>query len=152
MTLSSEATKLEELRQQIEAAEYESGSNADFLDRGNPNSSQKKQAEELIRKKNAEAAELKSQLHTLIQNTPRQIIEEWVQYHTNILQSIVSENSKDANAGTRKYVAKESIDNWQAVLNGTKEYVSINWYFLKDYREKVKIASKAKNKGWKFWQ
>ena len=152
MSLSSEATKLEELRQQIESAEYDSGNNADFLDRGNPNPSQKKQAEDLIRQKNAEAAELKSQLHALIQNTPRQFIEEWVQFHTNILKSILSENSKDINAGTRKHVAKETMDNWQAVLNGTKEYVNINWYFLKDYREKVKITAKAKNKGWKFWQ
>ena len=151
MPLSSEAIKLEELRQQIEAAQNESGSNADFLDRGNPNPSQKKQAEELIRQKNAEAAELKAQLRSLIQNTPRPIIEEWVQYHTDILQSILAENSKDINAGARKNVAKETIDNWQAVLNGTKEYVGINWYFLKDYREKVKIASKPKNKGWKFW-
>ena len=151
MTLSSEATKLEELRQQIEAAENESGSNADFLDRGNPNPSQKKQAEELIRQKNAEAAELKTQLHTLIQNTPRAFIEEWVEYHTKILQSIVSENSKDVNAGTRKHVAKQTLESWQAVLNGSKEYVSINWYFLKDYREKVKTAAKPKSKGWKFW-
>jgi hypothetical protein len=151
MPLSSEAIKLEELRQQIEAAEYESGSNADFLDRGNPNPSQKKQAEELIRQKNAEAAALKTQLRSLIQNTPRPVIEEWVQYHTDILQSILSENSKDINAGARKNVAKETMDNWQAVLNGTKEYVGINWYFLKDYREKVKIVSKPKNKGWKFW-
>lgn len=151
MALSSEATKLEELRQQIEAAEYDSGSNADFLDRGNPNASQKKQAEELIRTKNAEAAELKSQLQTLIQNTPRQVIEEWVQYHTNILQSILSENIKSAHAVTRKNVAQETLESWRAVLNGTKEYVSINWYFLKDYREKVQIAAKPKNKGWKFW-
>lgn len=151
MPLSSEAIKLEELRQQIEAAQNESGSNADFLDRGNPNPSQKKQAEELIRQKNAEAAELKAQLRSLIQNTPRPVIEEWVQYHTDILQSILAENRKDINAGARKNVAKETMDNWQAVLNGTKEYVGINWYFLKDYREKVKIASKPKNKGWKFW-
>ena len=151
MPLSSEAIKLEELRQQIEAAQNESGSNADFLDRGNPNPSQKKQAEELIRQKNAEAAALKTQLRSLIQNTPRPIIEEWVQYHTDILQSILSENSKDRNAGARKNVAKETMDKWQAVLNGTKEYVGINWYFLKDYREKVKIASKPIKKGWKFW-
>jgi hypothetical protein len=149
MTLSNEATQLEKIRQQIEDAEYESGNMSDYLDYGKPNENEKTQAEERMRIKNAEAAVLKQKLRELVQNTSRQVIEEWVNYHTSILQAILSENPKGANADTRKYVAQTTLEEWQSVLNGSRDYVSINWHFLKDYREKVR---KTFNRGWfKLW-
>jgi len=149
MTLSNEAAQLETLRQEIETAEYESGNVSDYLDRGRPNEKEKKQAEEQMRKKSAEAAVLKQKLHEMIQNTPRQAIEEWVNYHIAILQAILSESPKGANAGTRKYVAQTTLEEWQSVLNGERDYVSINWHFLKDYKEQVRKS--AQGSWWKFW-
>lgn len=149
MSLSEEALKLEKLRQQIESAEYDSGSSSDYIDRGNPNESQKKQAEELIRKKNAESTELKRQLHELIQNSPRQAIEEWTDFHIAILQTILLERKIDSHAKTRKFVAQQTLEEWQSVRNGSKEYVNINWHFLKDYKERVRKS--AKGSWWKIW-
>ena len=144
-----ETKKLEELRQKIEKAENESGSTSDYLDRGKPNPAEQKAALERMKKLDEEAKQLKAQLRKLIANSPREAIEEWVNYHVAILNRIIAEPVKDANSRTRVFVAKETLEKWEQVRKGELDYVGINWYFLKDYKEEV---SKTGGKWWQIWK
>ena len=61
-----ETIELESLRQKIEDAEYEWGSQSDYIDRGKPNEQQKKQAQQIIARMMAKSKELKAKLHDMI--------------------------------------------------------------------------------------
>ena len=59
-------------------------------------------------------------------------------------QKIVEEQATDRNATTRRFVAKNTLAEWEKVRAGEQDFVRINWHFLKDYREGVrKIDNKA---------
>ena len=169
-----ETVQLEKLRQKIEELHYQSGDRANYIDYGKPNPAQLKEAQDVLKKLDVEIkageAELKQMLDTLRKQQP-QVVEEWVKYHISLLEMIVAENSTDRNAGTRKYVAKETIEEWNKLFAGEMDYVNINGYFLKDYMEHVrsinensqigetiktmKTSSQAKTEGkawWQFWK
>lgn len=158
--MQKEAIQLEKLRQRIEAAEYEAGNLSDYIDRGGPNDKQLKSAQERIGQMNQEAASLKAQLRELIANSPKEALEEWFNWHKDVLEGILNENSTDRNAKTRLHVARITIDEWDKVLQGEREHVNINWYFLKDYKEKAQKTFKGSNVNsnekstkpwWKLW-
>ena len=149
----AETIQLETLRQKIEDVEYEAGDRSDYLDRGQPNSSQAKQAKELIDKLSNQSKALKAQLKELI-TTVRvqqpQAIEEWVNFHAGILQKIVDEQTTGTMAAVRRDVAKRTLEEWEKVRAGEQEYANINWHYLKDYKASVrKIGGKA---WWQFWK
>lgn len=169
-----ETVQLEKLRQKIEDLRHQSGDRSSYIDYGKPNPAQLKQAEEDLKKLDAEIvagqAELKKMLDSLRKQQP-QVVEEWVKYHVSLLEMVVAENSTDRDAGTRKYVAKETIEEWKKVLAGEVDYVNINGHFLKDYKAHVrtihensqigefiksmKTSSPAKTEGkawWQFWK
>jgi hypothetical protein len=155
----TETIQLETLRQKIEDAEYEAGSQSDYLDRGNPNPAQAKQAQELINAQNQQSKALKAELKELIarvRSQQPQAIEEWVSVHSGILQKILSEKETGTTAVTRRNVARSILQEWEKVHSGEQEYVSINWYFLKDYKESVrkigKNVKRANKAWWQFWK
>ena len=145
-----ETKRLEELRQKIETFENESGNLSDYLDRGKPNPSEQKAAMERMKHLDEEAKKLKTQLKSLIMNSPREALEEWVNFHAAILNRIIAEPVKDANSRTRVFVAKQTLENWEKVRSGELDYVGINWYFLKDYKEEV--SKSGAGKWWQFWK
>ena len=143
----AETLQLETLRQKIEDVEYEAGSQSDYLDRGKPSAKEAKHAQESINKLNEQTKALQAELKDLIarlRSQQPQAIDEWVNYHTGILQKIVEEQATDRNATTRRFVAKNTLAEWEKVRAGEQDFVRINWYFLKDYREGVrKIDNRA---------
>jgi hypothetical protein len=167
----AETIQLETLRQKIEDVDYESGSKSDYLDRMRPKPSEAKQVQEAMDKLNEESKALKTEfkeLLTSIRSQQPQAIEEWVEFHTSILQRILEEKDTDRMAATRRFVAKNTLAEWEKVRLGEQDYVSINWYFLKDYREGVrpigtprisqgnaKIEEQRRHEGkawWQFWK
>jgi hypothetical protein len=145
-----ETIALETLRQKIENAEFTAGDRSDYIDYGRPNASELKAAQETIAKKMSEAAELKKELHTLIGQSPKQAMEEWVNWHKNVLQGILLESATNLQGKTRVTTARKTLTEWDKVLTGEQEYVSINWHFLKDY--KAKAEKEFKNNWWNFWK
>lgn len=144
-----ETIALETLRQKIESAEFTAGDTSDYIDYGRPNASQLKAAQETIAKKMSEAAELKKELHKLLEQTPKEALEEWVNWHKNILQEILREPTPTTQAGTRAFTARNTFAEWDKVLAREQDYVGINWHYLKDYKEK---AQKQFKSGWlKLW-
>ena len=157
----AEAIQLETLRQKIEDSEFEAGNQSDYLDRGQPNAAQAKRAKELIAQLNSQTETAKTELKQLIVSVRAQqpqAVEEWVSFHTGILQKIIGEKTTGTNAVTRRNVAKTTLQEWEKVRAGEQEYVRINWYFLKDYKESVRklnrsSAGKTGEKSWwQFWK
>lgn len=153
-----EATQLEILRQKIEDAEYEAGDQSDYLGYGKPNEAQAKRAKALIAERTAESkalkVELKNLLATLRTQKP-QAIDEWVNFHTGILQKIIAEKVTDANTKARQHVAKETLQVWEKVRASEQENVNINWHFLKDYKASLRKGGTVKTGDkawWQFWK
>jgi len=139
----SETIQLETLRQKIEDSEYEAGDKTDYLSYGKPNAAQAKQAQALIEKLKLQSTEARAELKQLLgtlRSQRSQAIEEWLNYHIDLLQKIVDEKT-DAVITPRKNVAKETIQNWEKVRAGELDYVSINWHFLKDYKATVRTIT-----------
>jgi hypothetical protein len=157
----TQAIELETLRQKIEDSEFEAGNQSDFLDRGNPNAAQAKRAQELIDKLNSQTEALKAELRrsiAAVRLQQPQALDEWVNFHVGLLQKIVDEQAKGANAVTRRNVAKSTLQEWEKVRAGEQDYVRINWYFLKDYKESVRtlkgasVTKTASKSWWQFWK
>ncbi|HEY9525516.1 MAG TPA: hypothetical protein VIR02_00460 [Anaerolineales bacterium] len=157
----AEAIQLETLRQKIEDSEFEAGNQSDYLDRGQPSAAQAKRAKELIAQLNNQAETSKTELRQLMASVRAQqpqAVEEWVNFHIGILQKIIDEKTTGTNAVTRRNVAKTTLQEWEKVRAGEQEYVRINWYFLKDYKENVrKLNSSSTRKTvdkswWQFWK
>ena len=157
----AEAIQLETLRQKIEDSEFEAGNQSDYLDRGQPNAALAKRAKELIAQLNSQTETAKTELKQLIASVRAQqpqAVEEWVNFHIGILQKIINEKTTGTNAVTRRNVAKTTLQEWEKVRAGEQDYVRINWYFLKDYKESVrKLNSPGTGKTvdkswWQFWK
>lgn len=144
-----EAIALEVFRQKIEKAEYIAGDRSDFIDHGRPDASQLKAAQDLITQKLSEAAELKKEFHTFIEQSPKEAVLEWVDWHRTILQTILLETATNTHGKTRLFTARNTLTEWEKVLTREQDYVGINWYYLKDY--KAKAEKEFKNSWWKFW-
>lgn len=153
-----EAAQLEALRQKIEDAEYEAGDRSDYLDYGKPNKEQAKQAQALIAKLNAESKASKDEFKNILARLRAQkpqAIDEWVNFHTGILQKIIAEKVTDTNTRARQNVAKETLQAWEKVRAGEQDYVNINWHFLKDYKTSVRKGGTVKSGDktwWQFWK
>ncbi len=146
--MHQQTIQLEQLRQQIEDAEFESGSQSDYIDYGKPNEAQKKSAQEQIARMNAKASELKLELQTLIKTVRAQnpqAVEEWVKVHKDMLQKILTETPANSQGRVRQNTAGVTLKQWEQVVAGEREYVNINWHYLKDYKADVRKQFK---KGW----
>lgn len=157
----AETIQLEKLRQKIEDAEYEAGDRADYLDRGKPNAAEATRARETIDRLNSQSKALKAELRQLITTVRAeqpQAFEEWVGFHTGILQKIAEEEEPGVKVSTRQFVAKSTLQEWEKVRAGEQDYVGINWHYLKDYKSSVRKfesprAKNRKNKSWwQFWK
>lgn len=137
----NETIELEALRQKIEDAEFEAGSQSDYIDYGKPNEQQKQKAHEIIVQMMRKSEEVKLQLRERIATVRRdnpQAFEEWVKVHKQFLEKIITENG----SGARINLAKATLNKWNKVAAGELEYVGINWHFLKDYKADVRKAFK----------
>ena len=157
----TETIQLETLRQKIEDAEFQAGNQSDYLDRGNPNAAQAKHARELIAELDSQTRASNAELSQMLANVRSQqpqAIEEWVTLHVCILEKILEENATGTNAVARRNVAKSTLQEWEKVRAGEQEFVRINWYFLKDYKESVRSINntgvkKTEDKSWwQFWK
>ncbi len=125
------------------------GNLCDYLDHGNPNEHQQQQALAEIAEYEKQSAESQLQLHEALVDlrtaAPR-VVKEWVRWHIGICNRIVAEGEADpdqepgSDPAVRLYVARETLAEWQKVLEGNLDFVSINEYYLSDYDEQVTAA------------
>ncbi len=145
--MRKETIELEKLRQKIQKALNSAGSTSDYIDYGKPNAKQLKDAQEQIAQLTKQSEDLKIQLRSLIQQSPPEVVAEWIDFHKSILQRILSET--DSNGKVRRHVANETLQEWEKVARREQEYVNINWYYLKDYQKEAE--NMANKNWWKIW-
>lgn len=144
--------QLEQLRRKIEDAEFTIGDQSDYLDLGRPDAQQAKSAQETISRMKVKSKELQASLHELIgavRNEKPEALQEWVNYHKDILERIIAEPTSNTHTKVRQNTARETLQQWEKVLSGEQEYVNINWHYLKDYKAEAKKLGKTA--WWKFW-
>lgn len=145
-----ETTKLEALRQRIEKIEESMGRQSDYIDYGRPDKKQIEKIQKEIASDKIKADALKAELGELISKTSSQALDEWVNWHKNALQKIVSEQGMDTKSKTRIFTARQTLEAWEKVLRREQNYILINGYYLKDYKEKAK--KEFRKDWWKFWK
>jgi hypothetical protein len=166
MTMRKETIELETLRQRIAAFDWEAIDLAEQLERGLPGGKQTKAAEERRSRLGAEVRKLTAELHELIAQSPKEAIEEWVDWHKGVLEEII-QSEPEGTANTRLGMARFVLGGWEKLLKGGQDYVRINKYFLKDYVEKIQQTfpmdelpilkdadpeEPAQKSSWKFWE
>jgi ribosomal protein L16 Arg81 hydroxylase len=164
-----EAIQLETLRQKIEDALTEGANQSEMRDHNQLSPAEAKKAQDTINQLDSQAKALQAELKQLIASVRSQhpqALEEWINYHTGILQKILDEKATGTQAAPRRLVAKQTVEQWEKVRLGEQEYVNINWYFLKDYKAEVRTisggkagntvsAAQTKTEGrawWQFWK
>ena len=145
-----ETIKLEALRQKIEKIEENMGSQSDYIDYGKPDKKQIEKIQKEIASDKIKADALKAELGELISKTSPQALDEWVNWHKNVLQKIISEQGTDTKSKTRIFTARQTLEAWEKVLSREQNYILINGYYLKDYKEKAK--KEFRKNWWKFWK
>lgn len=145
-----EAIKLEILRQKIEKIEESMGSQSDYIDYGRPDKKQIEKIQKEIANDKIKVDALKAELGELIAKTPPQALDEWVNWHKNILQKIVLEQGVDTKSKTRIFTAYQTLEAWEKVIRREQDYILINGYYLKDYKEKAR--KEFRQDWWKFWK
>jgi hypothetical protein len=132
---------------------------SEMRDRSKLSPAEARKVQESITKLDSQAKALQEELKQLtasVRSQNPQAFEEWVNYHTGILQKILDEKSTDKMAPPRRLVAQQTMEQWEKVRAGEQEYISINWYFLKDYKAEVRsitggvkpASEKKKGKSW----
>lgn len=137
-------SELEAIRWQLNAIRRSAGSAADYLDRGRPSPEQRAEAQAAIKRLEKEARALEEDFDQRLVRLREQnpvVIFSWVAAHKTVLDEIIAEarvNDPPAISDkTRIHVAQKTLAEWQEVKDGTRNYVSINWSFLKDYEERL---------------
>jgi hypothetical protein len=133
-----ETIALETLRQKIETALQESGSLADYLDRGRPNPSEASEARRQIAELVDRAALWRLDLAHLVANTRAQCLpafEQWIALHIEALGLIAAETPADGINRTRRMLAAGALHQWERVRTGEETYVGTNSHFLADHQQ-----------------
>lgn len=143
LALYPETIALETLRQRIESALQESGSLADYLDRGRPDASQSKNAQQQIVELSNRAAAWRLDLARLVTTTRAQCLpalEQWIALHVEALRLIAAEPPGDGLNRTRRMLAAGALHEWERVRSGEESYVGTNPYFLADHQQAMRRA------------
>ena len=148
--MHEQVIRLESLRQEAQAFNYLAGNLYDYLDHGNPNEQQRREALAEIADYEKQSAESRRQLRealVALRAGAPQIVEEWGRWHMDICNRIIAEGEASpehvapgSDPAVRLYVARETLAEWQKVLKGDQDFVSINEYYLSDYDEEVTAA------------
>jgi len=136
-----ETIALEALRQKIETALQQSGSLADYLDRGRPDAREEANAQRQIAELGQSAKAWQRDLAQMAAATRTQCpqaLDHWVALHVDALRRIENEPAGDAIAKARRMVAANTIREWERVRAGEQTYVSTNWYYLADHQKAMR--------------
>jgi hypothetical protein len=142
--LDRDILRLEQLRQQVEGSEFLSSYAYGYLDKGNPNEDQQREAEASIESYQQWKRDGLRQLGDLLRSlraTAPEIVAEWVGWHLEICERILASGPQRGPDGVvRVYAAQQALAEWQKVLAGTQDFVSISGYYLSEYSDEVAAA------------
>ena len=134
-----QAVLLERLRRDIDDLQGAAGSLGDYIDHGNPNPAEEKEAYEVMERQRQEADRLRLRLSELIEERHRlcpEILAVWAGAHVNVCRSLLASlPDKSDDDKTARYVAKETMEAWQKLPEGGETFIGINTAWLEGYLE-----------------
>jgi len=154
-----ETLQLERFRQQIQNLEQTITDQTEYIDHGLPNPKQSRKVMKMREQSKQLRAELRSAIDTVRRQRP-EAFSEWVNFHKSILERILTEQSTDRNADTRRNLAGLALSNWDKVVSGEREYVFISPFFMKDYDtvvrdlfpQPINTPPETNKSWWQFWK
>ena len=149
------ALKLETLRQDVALYSSLAGNLVDYLNHGNPEPAQAREAEADITRYDRSEAQARRALSDYLAElraAAPQVVREWTGYHIAICKRILKERDPGpqpdglvSDQSVRLYVAGETLAAWRRVRSGGEEMVSISTAFLLDYYEEVSVLVAGAN-------
>ena len=136
-----QAHRLEALRREIDNLQGAAGSLGDYIDLGNPTPSQEEEAFDQMQtyRKSAEQSRLRlqAQVETYRQSCP-EILSAWAEAHCRVCRAILEAGFPPrADAQTSRYVARTTLEAWQALPQAGETFIGINTAWLPDYLERL---------------
>jgi len=135
--------RLEARRSAVAMLEYLVGSLADYIDLGHPNEAEKGEALADMARYEAEctvARRVLSEALAVARAETPPAVAAWAAWHMAWCRRIMAEevppyetNERISDQAVRVYVARETLAEWEQVLQGTLDYVHINSFYLNDY-------------------
>lgn len=138
---------LESQRRELNTLRNRLGSLQDYLDRGRPSSEEEARTRARMREQKRlleERERLFSKHLQILRRTDPDTVRAWVEQHLAALDEIINAppppdfSRSETMQSTRLFVAENTADAWQEVLEGTRDYVHVNRYFLPDYESHLK--------------
>ncbi len=142
--VAEQVNVLETARWELNCIHRSIGSAADYLDRGRPSPNQQTETRAAILRLEEQARDLEADFDIMLAEIREQnpaAFYRWVATHVSVLNEIVAEVRVIASPApwdkARIHVAEKTLVEWWEVRDGTRNYVAINWHFLKDYEERM---------------
>ncbi|KQC12496.1 MAG: hypothetical protein APR63_10880 [Desulfuromonas sp. SDB] len=136
--------KIEILRRRLEDIEYDIGNMYEYLNNSFPNEDEKSRTWTIIDDRRNEAKNIKLELKNILKglrNKNPKLVEHWVELHQKACSHV--QECYDKTVQERKidrelmlFVVDKTIQEWEEVLDGKKDYVLFN-RSLHQYHQKV---------------
>jgi hypothetical protein len=129
--------ELEQLRREIDGLGSASGDRSDYIDHGNPNEEEERQAYADMEQYTAMANTGKVLLNDhveFLRNYYPKILANWAEKHIRVCEKVrASYDEEDIDGRVSVFVANETIDAWRKFLEGGESFVTVNEYWLGGY-------------------
>lgn len=134
-----QAVLLERLRREIDDLQGSAGSLGDYIDRGNPNPAEEREAYETMERHRRDAGRLRARLQDLVETLRRdapEILAAWATAHARVCRSLlVSIPSRSEDEQTARFVARSTLEAWEKLPAGGETFVGIPTPWLEGYLE-----------------
>jgi len=144
--LHQQARLLEALRKDIDDTESAAGSLSDYINRGHPSPEEIQRIIDQMQSQRAQVLHGRKRLHAQVEAFRRscpEILLVWAQAHRRTCQYYVMSTEKSASrpgfdVQTARYVARTTLEAWEALPDRGETFISINSAFLLGYNERLR--------------
>jgi hypothetical protein len=142
-----QAVKLEALRREIDDLQGAAGSLGDYIDLGHPSPAEEETAYNQMMDYRQSAEEgrqrLQAQVEAYRQACP-EILSAWAGAHCRVCQAILAAGFPPGpDAPVSRYVARTTLEAWQALPQAGEAFIGINTSWLSDYLERLQAELAA---------
>ncbi len=126
---------LEDLRQQVEAAEHRIAGKAEFLEQHGGSTSERLQALESIARDRQRRIALQARLDALVarvRDEDADVVHRWADRHRRMLARVASEADASLAGQARRAAAERTLRDWDDLEAGRAHCVCLNRYLLSD--------------------
>jgi hypothetical protein len=136
-----QARRLEALRQEIDDLQGAAGSLGDYIDLGRSTPSEEEAAYDKMQAYHQSAEQsrqrLQAQVEAYRQSCP-EVLAAWAGTHCRVCRAILDADfPPGADAQTARYVARSTLEAWEALPQAGETFIGINTAWLPDYLERL---------------